>query len=714
MQFPQPKQEQYLPRLRQDLQLNPGPQDEDGSPTWTLYDPAANKYYKIGWLEFECIARFTRCTTATELIGLVSRETTLHPDEDTIKSLLFFLMGQHLVQAASPDFVGYLDKELTKKQLPLWKQALHSYLYFTIPLFKPQKFLEATLPIVRPFLSKPFITGVMLLLAYDLFLTSQRMDEFSSTFMTYVSGEGVAYILVTLFFMKFIHELGHAYTATKYGVPVSTLGVAMMVMYPVMYTETSNAWRMESRRERIHIAIAGVLAEMTVASVALLMWHILPPGIGRSIAFIVAAVSLVGSLVVNLNPLMRFDGYYIFADLVGIDNLQERACNFAKWRLRRVLWGWDDPKPEIASPERQHVLEVFGFSLLTYRFVLYSGISVMVYHIFFKPMGLILMGVEVGWFLAMPIFREMMVWWKQKSRIIRSWRGGLIGAALAGGLVFCILPAQDSVEVPAVMHSHDYTRIFPPAAGQITEIDVTAGQHVRAGDVLFRVSSPMLEHQITAVQLKLESLREIKGHQQANLALSEKWLTRDVDITSAEKELEGLTTQQDQLVIKAGYDGIVQDVNRDLHSGQWISSTTFLALLTDTGAPILSGYVDEQDHGRISNGAAGYFYPEFSPLVRYPVTVTQIETTDTSDIFWPELASVFGGPLPADQSPKKVLPVSRYTLYGVNFNISATGANIALPSFAARGVVRLDAAPERMVKILIRRALSIFQQESGL
>lgn len=707
------EKEIYLPRLRRDLQLNPGPDDEDGSPTWTLYDPVANKYHKFGWLEFECISRFGRCKTARELIQIISQETTLRPDEEIVKSLIFFLLVQHLVQASDSAVSDHLEREKAAHELPLWKKALHSYLYFVVPLAKPQKFLEATFPLLRPLFTWQFFACVLGVLAAGIFLTIRHLDEFYATFMTYLSGEGAVYILVAIFLMKFIHEMGHAYTATKYGVPVSTLGIAVMVLYPVLYTETSNAWRMSDRRQRMHIALAGVMAETMVAAVALMMWHLLPPGMGRSIAFILAAVALVGSLAINLNPLMRFDGYYIFSDMVGIDNLQDRACAFARWRLRRVLWGWDDPKPEVASAKRQRLLEIFGFALIAYRFVLFSGIAILVYHIFFKPLGLILMLVEIGFFIFMPAWREVMVWWRNKGRIFSSRRGAAIGGLLLVFGFFSLVPAQDTVEIPAVLHAQNYSRVFPPAAGRVDEISVVEGQHVNAGDVLFRISAPSLEHDINIARLKLEALKEIKGRQQANLALTNKWLTREEDITAQEKKLEGLLRQQEKLTIKASFDGIVQDVDHSLHTGEWVAASHLLAILTDDRSLVLSGYVDEEGHARITEGAAGYFYPEAAPLIRYPVTLSQVETANSTEIFWPELASAFGGPLPSDDNQKGVA-VSRYPLYPVRFIVSDERNIIAPIPFVARGSVKLDGKPESIVNLLIKRAISIVGQESGL
>ena len=707
-----------IPRLRQDLYLNPGPVEPDGSPTWTLYDPAANKYFKIGWLEFECLTRFSKYKTAPDLIEALERETPLSADDDTIKGIIMFLLANHLIQADAQGVVDFLTTEAGKKELPFWKEALHHYLYFTVPIFKPDRFLKKTYTYISFLFTRGFFYSVLFLLFYGLFLTLQRPDEFMTTFMSYMNAEGVALLLIVTVFTKVVHELGHAYMAVKYGVPVPTMGVAFMVMYPVLYTETSNAWRMSNRRQRVMISMAGVMAETVLAAIALILWHALDAGIGQSIAFMVAVVTTISSLLVNTNPLMRFDGYYIFADLVGIDNLQERACAMAKWRIRRILWGWDDPLPEAVLSQRRRLLEVFGFALLIYRFFLYVGIAALVYHLFFKPLGLILFIVEVAWFLFLPIWKEARVWWEGRERIMASRRGRAIGALTLLAMVVFFIPVQNSVEIPAVLHAESYTRIFPTASGRIERIYVTSGEKVMAGQVLFDMSAPDLQYDIDKARHKLDSMNEIRNREQSSRELFNKRLTLDEQIVSAGKELSGLLAQQEKLTIRAAYAGVIRDMDKTVHEGQWVHTGMLLCLLVDPAKFILSGYVREHDHDRIAEGGKGYFYADDMPFSRYPVTISQIEQTDAKDIFWPELASVYGGPLPAERRGRDPLPhpLSRYTLYGVKFALAPESESVnkmALPGFVTRGSIEMKATPISPFNLLIKKVLSVFVEESG-
>ena len=71
-----------LPRLREDLQLLKGPTAFDGSPTWNIYDPVCNKYFRIGWTVFQLISRWKLGNTRVLLEGIKNETTAQVKEED--------------------------------------------------------------------------------------------------------------------------------------------------------------------------------------------------------------------------------------------------------------------------------------------------------------------------------------------------------------------------------------------------------------------------------------------------------------------------------------------------------------------------------------------------------------------------------------------------------------------------------------------------------
>lgn len=313
--------------------------------------------------------------------------------------------------------------------------------------------------------------------------------------------------LIVLGFVKVVHEFAHAYTAIKYNIPVPHMGVADYRDVPVLYTETTGGWQLSSRRERFHIGIAGITAELCLAAIFLILWNIMPAGsLAQSICFTVVTISLVGSLLVNLNPLMRFDGYYMLGDLLGLENLQHRACNFARWKIRKTLFALPDDPPEYLPLKTEKFLTYFGLTLLVYRFFLFAGISVLVYHLFFKPLGLILMLVEIIWFIALPVWSELKIWFARRHEILKTPRARVIAVLAASLAIILALPLQRTVYIPAVLHAGQYSAVFPYTASHIDEILVAEGQAVHKGDTLLRLSSFELDKKIAVARQKVEKL----------------------------------------------------------------------------------------------------------------------------------------------------------------------------------------------------------------
>src|SRR5690606_27180482 len=187
--------------------------------------------------------------------------------------------------------------------------------------------------------------------------------------------------------VKVCHELGHAVIAKAKGLRIPTMGVAFIVFWPVAYTDTTDAWRLTRRRDRLMIGAGGISVELGIAAVSLFMWNLVGEGPARSLLFLLATSSWLLSLLINLNPLMRFDGYFLFCDLIGVSNLEQKAHLSSRYWLRRLLFGWDKP---LSDDPPRIPFALFGLAIWLYRLILFFGIALAVYHLFFKALGIVL------------------------------------------------------------------------------------------------------------------------------------------------------------------------------------------------------------------------------------------------------------------------------------------------------------------------------------
>ena len=164
-----------------------------------------------------------------------------------------------------------------------------------------------------------------------------------------------------------------------------------------------------------------------------------------------ATTTWVMSLAVNMNPFMRFDGYYFLSDLLGAANLQPRAFAIAKHQLRAFRFGFADPKPEELLRWLERTMVFYAVGTWIYRLTLFFGIALLVYHAFFKVLGIFLFCVEISVFILLPIMKELKVWAVGIFEGKAGRRVWLFPALLAALAVLLFWPWQTDVTAPAVI-----------------------------------------------------------------------------------------------------------------------------------------------------------------------------------------------------------------------------------------------------------------------
>jgi putative peptide zinc metalloprotease protein len=253
-----------LPALREDIRLLPGTRSWTGEPTWTLADPLRNRFFQIGERDIKLLNEWSRGTPEA-ILAVVNAEQGLEADLDEINTLLTFLMSAELVDTAAAPLRQRLVSVHKSREQTLFQQLLHKYLFFRIPLVRPDRLLDKLYPNVR-FLFQPWFPRLTLLIGLlGILLVAQNWDRFTGGFSWFLTPAGMALFAVTLVVVKLIHETGHALMLKHFGLRVPTMGVAFLVMWPVMYTDASEGWRLQSRRQRAMIAAAGVMTEMMLA-----------------------------------------------------------------------------------------------------------------------------------------------------------------------------------------------------------------------------------------------------------------------------------------------------------------------------------------------------------------------------------------------------------------------------------------------------------------
>lgn len=697
-----------LPALRDELALFPGPAAGNGAPTWSLQDPARNLFFRIDWLTFEILSRW-HLNDPAQILSAVEQETPIQPELEDMEGVLRFLTENELVQRNDAAGSTWFREQAQKRQSTPGRWLLHHYLFFRLPLWRPDAWLASVVGWVAPFYTRTFLALTLLALFGGLIEVSRQWDGFVSTLVNTFSWQGIVGYFFALIGVKFLHELGHAFTAKRFGCRVPTMGVAFLVLFPMAYTDVNEVWKLSDKRRRLAVGSAGILTELTLAAWATLAWALLPDGFLRGAAFLLATTTWVSTLIINASPFLRFDGYFLLMDWLDLPNLHQRAFALARWRLRKTLFGLKETVPEYFSERRRRGLILFAYLTWLYRLVVFVGIAVLVYTYFPKPLGPFLAAVEIAWFILLPIWREVKDWQKRLPAIVRSPRAWLILSLLGLVLSAALLPWDQRVSSQGLLRPAEHFPVTAPGSARIKALPVANGQWVEKGQTLIELEAPDLGYQQQVASSRAASLQW-----QAHAAGVDPKLREQQQVIEAARgkvgaELAGIRDEQGRFSPPAPFAGRLYLSHPDLRPGIWVGKNEKLAVLADTSRWLVETYLAEAQLTRIKVGDSGHFYSDTPNVAQLPMRVERIDRDATRVLPEGILASTRGGALLVRETHDSLVPET--ALYRVTLSLEAPYA----PSTAQilRGQIVLFGTPVGLLDEFARAAAALFVKEAG-
>ena len=696
------------PTLRQELTLHKGPCDASGAPTWTLHDPVRNQYFSLDWVAFHIVSRLN--IGSVDGIKFSLKESTpLHIEDQDIESVLDFLEANELVQRHSPKAVAWLSERHARQSKSFIARLIHGYLFFRVPLFKPDKLLSSLASKVDFFYSPLFFKLSLFALFFGLWGVFRQWSVFSATLVDTFSWQGIVGYAGALIVVKVLHEFGHALTAKRMGCRVPTMGVAFLVMFPMAYTDVTESWKLDSHHKRFKIAGSGIATEMIVAIWMLLLWSVLPEGNWRGVTFFLATTSLTATLLINASPFMRFDGYFLLSDLIGMPNLHQRSFAMAKWWLRERLFRLDDRPPEAFSRNQIRLLVFFAFAVWLYRFVIFIGIALLVYHYFFKALGVFLFVVEIWFFLTRPIVAEIGVWLKRRDEIRRHFTKRPAHYFLLAVICFLFIPFDVTVNTQGMLKPENSLNVFTHVPAQIVGVVPKVSTSLSAGQVLVQLESPELDHKIKIAQARIDSLsKQVGSAGFLSETKAQQTILRE-QLANAEKALDGLLSERSRLIPIAPFDGKIVEIQQDIHPGDWVPRGQALLTFINENSWIVDCYVDESDLERISVGNWGRFVPDTPSLPSQSLKVISVDKDRSRVLADPPLASTAGGQILV--RPLKESFVPERAIYRVR--LEAQGPMEKVSTGNLRGSVTILGWPQSIFGEFLRGAIGTMVREAG-
>ncbi|MEE9308612.1 MAG: PqqD family peptide modification chaperone, partial [Spirochaetia bacterium] len=376
-----------------------------GSLWYVLYDPFNNEFFRLRPSAYRFVARLNLNQTVEEVWKEVMSQ---HPDdapgqEDVIQ-LLAQLYHANLLHYDLPADSAKLFERYRERKQKIRRATLMSIMFFRIPLFDPDNLLKRLLPLARVVMS-PF--GVALWIGVVAGAIKALIDNWAQVGVqtqAILAPTNLPLLYLALILIKTLHEFGHAFAVRRFGGEVHTMGIMFLIFNPLPYMDATAAWAFRSKWKRVFVGAAGIITEVFVAACAVFIWANTGPGVINALAYNMMFIASVSTVLFNINPLLRFDGYYILSDLLDIPNLHAQSSQHLRHLVERYAFGYKKSQSPAVNFSEGFWLTFFGILSGLYKLVVFTTILLFVADRFLLLGILMAVVCAVTWIMA-PLIR---------------------------------------------------------------------------------------------------------------------------------------------------------------------------------------------------------------------------------------------------------------------------------------------------------------------
>ena len=596
---------------------------------WVVKDPLSRAFSYFNEQEHEILGLADGNRSMSQIAS--ECRSRFAPQYMSVETLVRFFADARRKGLLLVDRCGTTEKVAEAEGRQAWWK---NPLAIRLPGLNPDRMLDAIAPFFAFVFSPVAMLFVIVLVLVavvgvvsDVGLLSEHLTTAAGRLQ---SGTALLILLGVLSITKVLHEMAHAMACKRFGGECREIGLMFLVGVPCLFCDVSDAWMLPQRWQRILVSAAGILAELTLAAIAAIVWLFTVDGPLRDVCVTVMVVCSVTTVLFNGNPLLRYDGYYMLSDAVGIPNLSAEATGLLREWTRRFFWA--SPLPQAFDFSRRNIL-VATYGLLSgfYRVVIYTLILLMIYRFAEKNEMADVVGVialsALGW-LGFKIVRSVLTPPPNsgRRRSMSARRPVLIVCVLVGAVVLLgMIPLRRTTTAFMTIQPANVESVYVTNGGRIAET-IQNGTDVKAGQVLASLVNESVLFELIEARGECEQLEvRLSGLRRQRAANPEAGLQipvveRSLDEAQKERDLRELVAGQ--LVLHSPHDGRVFAVGERAapelddrepsywfgtpldaaNVGAWLQEGTKICVVGDASAREAVLFVPQQDIELIRRG----------------------------------------------------------------------------------------------------------------
>lgn len=664
---------------------------------YVVSDPAGGKFHRLSPSGYDFAMRLDGQRTVQELWdALCSSSAAMQagadiPTQDEVVQLLTQLHAADLLQGDVAPDASLVFLRYRKRRNQTWKQWLTNPTSLKMPLVNPDPFLERWTHWLR-WLFTPW--GALLWLAVVLpagVLGWRHGGELTHNLADQVLSTSNLWVLAFVFpVVKLLHELGHGFATRAWGGRVHEMGIMLLVFAPAPYVDASASSTFRSKYRRAIVGAAGMLTELFLAAIAMYVWVAVEPGLLRAVAFNVMVVAGVSTVVINGNPLLRYDAYYILCDLIEMPNMGQRGQKLLKYLWNKKVFGLPDQEDPHETPAERRWLVGYTIVSYCYRVFITLGIALFIATEFFIFGVLIALWTVFG-LIVMPLWKAGRFILYDPSLERRRQRAlRITGALVAGLLVFAfVVPMPSRTQATGVVWLPEASLLRAGAGGFFARWLVAPGTPVKRGTPVLALEDPLLQAEADVAQAKVDEAR-------ARLYADQFTQPAKAEIARRQLQQEEVLLARAQLklarlVVVAGADGVLTAARPDDMPGQFYKQGELLGHVLEPKELVARVAVQQADIDLVRTRYRGAELRLAESVERvHGSKVLRAAAAGINELPTSALAVSQGGPIATDPQD----PDHRKTLERVFVFDLQLPTDTAPSAFGERVHVRFSHAPE--------------------
>ena len=650
-------------KLRADLTFTL--QHANGEDYYTINDSLYSRYYRVGQTEYTFLRLLDGRSTVQECYSKLSTALPFHQlSQDDIISLCQWAFGSELLKNQDERL-----RPCSSDQQPAtaWLAKLN-ILVFRLPIGNPDQLFSRLAQTWGWLFSAPALIAWCILMLWALFRIGLNWNAFYSSSQTILSADNWIWLAGCWVILKLCHESAHGIVCKLYRGTVREAGSLFVLFAPLPYVDVTSSWSFPSRWSRMHVAAAGLYVELLIAALAAVVWGQTSHAWLNHACFNIVFTASITSLLFNLNPLMKFDGYYILVDLLEIPNLYTNGQLWIRQWAKRMFLGVHTLLPNWSRRVRL-IIAGYGIASLGWRILVCITLTVAAATLL-EGAGIILAGIAITIWIIQPVWRcaKYIAVGKpgeapQRGRFVVV-TGSLL---LTGFLVLAYVPWLGNFQAPAIVDYPPQGTEHAPLPGFIQQIEVKSGQQVHQGQILVQLRNHELELELAQLQIEFQQ-SELRIHQfDQQRKIAERQVEQEV-LQELQAKLKEKVRLFDQLTIRAEINGRVVTRNLQAKLGTYVKQGDPIITIGDDRHKELHIAVAQHELEHFLNTPGNTVLahlPQHSPV---PCPVQKVVPRASVTLTHPALAAAYGGALPVKPASSEKQG-DEYELLDPRFNL---------------------------------------------